>query len=176
MATISPLHQRILDDMKARQLAAGTQRGYVLSCRRFTAFLGRSPDTATGEELRRFQLHLSESGISIPNRNRTMTGLRFLFRVTLGRLDHVGPLTRTVRDAAITLKWLAGYDPRDPGCADEPVDDYHSALDAGVKDVRIGVPRNYFFDFVDGEVDTAVRAANSKLETLGAVVKEVDIP
>ncbi len=91
-------------------------------------------------------------------------------------LDHVGPLTRTVRDAAITLKWLAGYDPRDPGCADEPVDDYLSALDGGVKGLRIGVPRNYYFDLVHGEVDTAVRAAIKQLEALGATVKEVDIP
>ncbi len=87
MATISPLQQRMLDDMKARQLAAGTQRGHVLSCRRFAAFLQRSPDSASSEDIRLFQLHLSESGMSISNRNRTMTGLRFLFRVTLGRLD-----------------------------------------------------------------------------------------
>ena len=91
-------------------------------------------------------------------------------------LDHVGPLTRTVRDAAITLKWLAGYDPRDPGSANETVDDYLSALDAGVKGLRIGVPRNYFFDLVDIEVNKAVQVAISKLESLGAVLKEVDIP
>lgn len=91
-------------------------------------------------------------------------------------LDHVGPLTRTVRDAAITLKWLAGYDPRDPGCADEPVDDYLSALDAGVRGLRIGVPRNYFFDQVDEEVDRAVRAAIGQLQSLGAVVRDVEIP
>jgi len=78
-------------------------------------------------------------------------------------LDHVGPLTRTVRDAAISLKWLAGYDPRDPGSADEPIDDYLSALDAGVKGLRIGVPRNYYFELVDDEVDAAVRAAIEKL-------------
>ncbi|MDA1101561.1 MAG: phage integrase N-terminal SAM-like domain-containing protein, partial [Proteobacteria bacterium] len=88
MTTVSPLHQRMLDDMNERQLAAGAQRGRVLSCRRFAAFLGRSPDSATSADLRRFQLHLSESGMSICNRNRTMTGLRFLFRVTLRRLDH----------------------------------------------------------------------------------------
>ncbi|MHA1559613.1 MAG: amidase [Alphaproteobacteria bacterium] len=91
-------------------------------------------------------------------------------------LDHVGPLTRTVRDAAITLKWLAGYDPRDPGCTDEPIDDYLSALDAGVKGLRIGVPRNYYFDCVDGEIDTGVRAAIEKLESLGATAVEVEIP
>lgn len=92
MATISPLHQRMLDDMKARQLASGTQRGHVLSCRRFATFLGRSPDSATSEDIRLFQLHLSESDMSICNRNRTMTGLRFLFRVTLGRLDLVNEI------------------------------------------------------------------------------------
>jgi len=91
-------------------------------------------------------------------------------------LDHVGPLTRTVRDAAITLKWLAGYDPRDPGSADEPIDDYLSGLDAGVKGLRIGVPRNYYFDCIDSEVDTAVRAAVEKLESLGATAVEVEIP
>ncbi len=87
MTTISPLHQRMLDDMNARQLMASTQRGHIRACRRFAAFLGCSPDAATAEDIRRFQLHLSESGMSICNRNRTMTGLRFLFRVTLGRLD-----------------------------------------------------------------------------------------
>jgi len=63
------------------------QRGHIHSCKRFAAFLKRSPDTATAEDIRRFQLHLSETGASICNRNRIMTGLRFLFRVTLRRLD-----------------------------------------------------------------------------------------
>jgi integrase/recombinase XerD len=65
----------------------GTQRGHIQSCKRFAAFLKRSPDTAAAEDIRRFQLHLSETGASICNRNRIMTGLRFLFRVTLRRLD-----------------------------------------------------------------------------------------
>ena len=56
-------------------------------------------------------------------------------------LDHVGPLTRTVRDAALALECLAGYDPRDPGSADEPVGDYTGGLEAGVRGLRIGVPR-----------------------------------
>src|SRR5260370_20429 len=68
-------------------LCAGTQRGHIRSCKQFAAFLKRSPDTATSEDIRRFQLHLAESGASICNRNRIMTGLRFLFRVTLRRLD-----------------------------------------------------------------------------------------
>src|SRR5882672_3795211 len=85
--TVSPLRQRMIEDMNARKLCAGTQRGHLRSCRRFAAFLKRSPDTATAEDIRRFQLHLAESGMSICNRNRTMTGLRFLLRVTLRRLD-----------------------------------------------------------------------------------------
>ena len=71
----------------ARKLCAGTQRGHIRSCRRFAAFLERSPDAATVEDLRRFQLHLAETGVSICSRNRIMTGLRFLLRVTLRRLD-----------------------------------------------------------------------------------------
>jgi integrase/recombinase XerD len=85
--SVSPLRQRMIEDMNARKLCAGTQRGHIRSCRRFAAFLKRSPDTATSEDIRRFQLHLAESGASICNRNRLMTGLRFLFRVTLRRLD-----------------------------------------------------------------------------------------
>src|SRR4249920_2861955 len=85
--TVSPLRQRMIEDMNARKLGAHTQRGHIYSCRRFAAFLKRSPDTATAEDIRRFQLHLAETGMSICNRNRTMTGLRFLFRVTLRRLD-----------------------------------------------------------------------------------------
>jgi integrase/recombinase XerD len=84
---ITPLRQRMIEDMNARKLCAGTQRGHILSCKRFAAFLKRSPDTATLEDIRRFQLHLADTGMSICNRNRIMTGLRFLFRVTLRRLD-----------------------------------------------------------------------------------------
>jgi integrase/recombinase XerD len=85
--TVSPLRQRMIEDMNARKLCAGTQRGHIRSCQRFAAFLKRSPDTATTEDIRLFQLHLAETGASICNRNRIMTGLRFLFRVTLRRLD-----------------------------------------------------------------------------------------
>jgi integrase/recombinase XerD len=85
--TISPLRQRMIEDMTARKLGAGTQRSHIYSCKRFAAFLKRSPDTATSEDIRRFQLHLAETGMSIGNRNRIMTGVRFMFRVTLRRLD-----------------------------------------------------------------------------------------
>jgi Phage integrase, N-terminal SAM-like domain len=74
--TISPLRQRMIEDMTARKLCAGTQKGHIQSCKRFAAFLKRSPDTATAEDIRQFQLHLSETGVSICNRNRIMTGVR----------------------------------------------------------------------------------------------------
>ena len=85
--SISPLRQRMIEDMTARGLARQTQRGHILACKRFAAYLKRSPDTATAEEVRLFQLHLMESGLSIQNRNRTMTGVRFLLRVTMRRHD-----------------------------------------------------------------------------------------
>jgi integrase/recombinase XerD len=84
---ITPLRQRMIEDMNARKLCAGTQRGHILACKRFAAFLKRSPDTATRDDIRSFQLHLADTGVSICNRNRIMTGVRFLFRVTLRRLD-----------------------------------------------------------------------------------------
>jgi len=85
--TISALRQRMIEDMNLRKLGAHTQRSHIYSCKRFAAFLKRSPDTATLEDIRLFQLHLAETGMSIGYRNRIMTGLRFLFRVTLRRLD-----------------------------------------------------------------------------------------
>src|SRR5437870_12852183 len=85
--TVSPLRQRMIEDMAARKLNPHTQRGPIYSCKRLAAWLKRSPDTATPDEVRRFQLYLIESGTSICNRNRIMTGVRFLFRVTLRRHD-----------------------------------------------------------------------------------------
>jgi integrase/recombinase XerD len=85
--TVSRLRRRMIEDMNARKLCAGTQRGHIRSCKRFAAFLKRSPDTATPDDIRRFQLHLAETGVSICTRNRIMTGLKFLLRVTLRRLD-----------------------------------------------------------------------------------------
>lgn len=85
--TVTPLRQRMIEDMQARQLGPASQRSHVYSCKRFAAYLKRSPDTATPDEVRLFQLYLIECGHSICNRNRIMTGLKFLFRVTLRRHD-----------------------------------------------------------------------------------------
>ena len=84
---ISALRLRMIEDMNARGLSAGGQRAHIRSCKRFAAFLGYSPETATRDDIRRFQLHLAEEAVSIGTRNAVMSGVKFLFRVTLRRLD-----------------------------------------------------------------------------------------
>jgi aspartyl-tRNA(Asn)/glutamyl-tRNA(Gln) amidotransferase subunit A len=91
-------------------------------------------------------------------------------------LDHVGPLTRSVRDAALSLAVLAGYDVRDPGSINAPVPDYLQGLDGGVKGVRLGIPRNFYFDRIEPETERLVRDAIAELERQGAVLVEVDLP
>jgi site-specific recombinase XerD len=86
------LRRRMTEDMAARNLGPHSRRNYLNSCARLAAFLGRSPDTATADDIRRFQLFLIETGASIINRNRIMTGVKFLFRVTLRRHDLVSEI------------------------------------------------------------------------------------
>jgi len=86
---ISPLRQRMIDDMTARRFSEDTQRDYVRNVRNFTAFLGRSPDTATSDDLRRFQLHMAQQQISPWSINAAIAALRFFFTVTLDRPDLV---------------------------------------------------------------------------------------
>jgi integrase/recombinase XerD len=82
---VSPLRQRMLDDMHMRKLESKTQAGYIRAVRHLAVFLKHSPDTATAEDLRRFQLHLVDRGISPITLNATITGLKFFFEVTLDR-------------------------------------------------------------------------------------------
>jgi site-specific recombinase XerD len=84
-ATVSPLRQRMLDDMRMRQFAEHTQDGYIRAVRKLATFLGRSPHTASAEDLRRFQLHLVDTGTGPVTINATLTGLKFFFDITLGR-------------------------------------------------------------------------------------------
>jgi len=88
-------------------------------------------------------------------------------------LDHVGPLAASVEDAAIVLQAIAGYDPGDITSAEVPVRDYVSVLKGGAKDLRVGVPRGYFFDDLDPEVASAMEHAVMGIETLVAHIKEV---
>jgi integrase/recombinase XerD len=98
--TVSPLRQRMIEDMAARKLNPHTQRSHIQSCKRFAAWLKRSPDTATPDEVRGFQLHLIESGTSICNRNRIMTGARFLRHAPSPRSGGRGLAPQGAREAA----------------------------------------------------------------------------
>ncbi len=82
---VSPLRQRMIEDMTIRQFGEHTKRDYIRQVREFTAFLGRSPDGAEPEDLRRYQLHLASLGASYARMNLASTALRFFFHVTLGR-------------------------------------------------------------------------------------------
>jgi hypothetical protein len=84
---MSPLRRRMIEDMTIRQLAPKTQQGYIRVIKDFAAFLGRSPDTASFEDVRRFQLHLAANGGHIPIVNHNVAALRFFFRITLRRSD-----------------------------------------------------------------------------------------
>jgi integrase/recombinase XerD len=84
---ISTLRRRMLDDMNLRRFTPDTQRDYIRSVKKLAAFLGRSPDTATAEDLRAFQLHLTATGVRPPTINTIVTVLRFFFKVTLDRAE-----------------------------------------------------------------------------------------
>jgi aspartyl-tRNA(Asn)/glutamyl-tRNA(Gln) amidotransferase subunit A len=91
-------------------------------------------------------------------------------------LDHCGPLTRTVRDAALVMNVIAGYDRRDPTASRHPVVDYVPEDGCSIRGLRIGFPQNFYFDYVDGDVDSAVRGAVARAEALGAHIKPVRVP
>ncbi len=93
----SPLRGRMIEDMTVRGFTADTQRGYIAAVKRFTVFFGRSPDQATAEDLRRFQLHMRTEGASPTTMNAAVSALRFLFGVSLGRNDGEVGMT-TVRE------------------------------------------------------------------------------
>ena len=86
---MSPLRRRMIEDMTIRKFAPKTQHDYVQRVKNFAAFLGRSPDTASFEDVRRYQLHLAASGVGVPTLNQTVSTLRFFFKVTLRRHDIV---------------------------------------------------------------------------------------
>ena len=98
--SLSPLRQRMIDDMRMRKLNPKTQAGYLRAVKNFTQFFGRSPDRAGPEDLRRFQLHLVEKGVSSTTLNATITALKFFYGVTLDRpsaLKKMSPVRREQR-------------------------------------------------------------------------------
>jgi aspartyl-tRNA(Asn)/glutamyl-tRNA(Gln) amidotransferase subunit A len=91
-------------------------------------------------------------------------------------LDHMGPLTRSVRDAAITLQAIAGFDPRDDTSSQEPVPEYLPELRCSIRGLRIGLPQNFYFERLDPDVNMAVRRMAATAESLGACILPVRVP
>ena len=91
---ISPLRRRMLEDMSVRKFGEKTQHDYIRHIESFAKFLGRSPDTATAEDVRRFQVHQTEQGAQPPKMNTQVSALRFLFTITMGRVDLAHQLAR----------------------------------------------------------------------------------
>jgi aspartyl-tRNA(Asn)/glutamyl-tRNA(Gln) amidotransferase subunit A len=91
-------------------------------------------------------------------------------------LDHAGPMTRSALDAALALQVMAGYDPKDPNSMNVPVPDYLESIDQGVKGMRVGVPKDWFFDVCDPQIAEATHEAIQELERAGATIKEFGLP
>jgi site-specific recombinase XerD len=93
-APVSPLRQRLIDDMDMRRFSPETQRNYIRDVGRFATFLGRPPNTATADDLRRFQVEQQEAGVPVPTMNSIVSALRFFFTHTLDRPDLARKLVR----------------------------------------------------------------------------------
>ncbi|AEM46579.1 integrase domain protein SAM domain protein [Acidithiobacillus ferrivorans SS3] len=89
---ITPLRQRMIDDMRMRKLGPKTQTAYIRAVRKFAGYLGRSPDTAAAEDLRAFQLFLINHGVSSITLNATITGLQFFFEATIDRAECISKM------------------------------------------------------------------------------------
>src|SRR3979411_3096840 len=102
---ISPLRQRMIEDMTIRKLAPKTHSDYVQRVKHFAAFLGRSPDIASFEDVRRYQLHLAANGAGVPTLNQSTATLRFFFRVTLKRSDIIEHTTVIPEPRKLPVRW-----------------------------------------------------------------------
>jgi aspartyl-tRNA(Asn)/glutamyl-tRNA(Gln) amidotransferase subunit A len=91
-------------------------------------------------------------------------------------LDQIGPLTKDVRDAALIMNVISGVDPCDSTTLDEPIPDYMAALEKGVKNLTLGLPKEYFIKGLDPQVEEAVRAAVARYEKLGAKIVDISLP
>jgi aspartyl-tRNA(Asn)/glutamyl-tRNA(Gln) amidotransferase subunit A len=101
---------------------------------------------------------------------------RFGVTAFASSLDQIGPLTKTVRDSALLIKVIAGPDPQDTTCLNEPVPDYTAGFREDLKGIRLGLPREYMLEGIDPQVKTAVDAAIKQLQSLGAEIIEVSLP
>ncbi len=139
-----------------------------VSARQAGATLG----TDTGGSIRQPASHCGVVGLK-PSYGRVS---RYGVIAYASSLDQVGPLTRDVRDCAIMLGAVAGYDPADSTSVDLPVPDYLATIEQGVAGKKIGLPKEYFIDGLDDDVKQAIDATVAKYKELGAEIVEVSLP
>lgn len=108
IGTVSPLRQRLIEDMNMRRFSRETQRNYIRDVGRFATWLRRSPHTATAEDLRRFQIEQLETGVPVPTMNSIVAALRFFFTHTLDRPDLARKLVRTAHARKIPVVLTLG--------------------------------------------------------------------
>ena len=128
--------------------------------------------TDTGGSIRQPASHCSVVGLK-PTYGRVS---RYGVVAYASSLDQVGPVTRDVRDCALLLQAIAGYDPSDSTSVDTPVPDYQAVLDGDLGGVRIGLPKEYFIDGLDADVRRSVEQAVATYRDLGAEIIEVSLP
>jgi aspartyl-tRNA(Asn)/glutamyl-tRNA(Gln) amidotransferase subunit A len=128
--------------------------------------------TDTGGSIRQPSAYCGTVGLK-PTYGRVS---RFGCTAYASSLDQIGPITRNVEDAAILLTGISGHDSRDTTSMDHPVPDYTANLGQGIQGLRIGIPREYFMDGIDPEVEQAVRAAIETCRELGAEIQEISLP
>lgn len=170
LTTPSPLHKGSLNPWARKRVAGGSSNGSGTSVS--AALCSAALGTDTGGSVRNPASYVGIVGLKPTHGRVSIRGVGCL----AWSMDTVGPMCRSVADAALLLKALAGYDPLDPDCADRPVPDYVAALETPRKGARIGVPREFFHDRMRPEVFDAWLHAQSLLEGQGAHIVPVDLP
>ncbi len=169
VTTVNPHYGTTRNPWDTTRIAGGSSGGSTVAVATGMALAALGTDT--GGSIR---IPASLCGIVGLKPTYGRVSLRGVFPLSWN-LDHVGPLTRTVRDAAIMLQVLAGYDAEDPYSIDQPVDDYLVNIEAGVRDWRIAIAAGSFIANAETEVLGAVEAAAKRFEEQGAVVEAVDM-
>ena len=152
------------------RIPGGSSGGSAAAVADGTAIAALGSDT--GGSIRQPASHCGVVGLK-PSYGRVS---RFGLVAFASSLDQIGPLTRSVEDAALLLQAIAGFDPRDSTCLNAPVPDYLAELDAGVAGLKLGVPREYFGDGIDPGVRSLVDAAIQKLAAKGAEIIDISLP
>ena len=152
------------------RIPGGSSGGSAAAVADGTAIAALGSDT--GGSIRQPASHCGVVGLK-PSYGRVS---RFGLVAFASSLDQIGPLTQTVEDAALILQTIAGFDPADSTCLDVPVPDYLTDLNAGVKGMKLGVPKEYFGEGIDPGVRKNVEAAIQKLAAQGAEIVEISLP